>query len=122
MASEKVINILKSEGAPFSEDEMELMPDKKAWEWIYAQRPPKKPKLPEICFTGFTPEEKQELWVAAEDAGFRVIKSVTKNLKYLCKGEFPGPTKIEKAEEQGCEIINEDDFWDIIKREKEIKS
>lgn len=87
MASEKVAMILKSRGAPFTPEEISAMPDSAAWAWVYsdgAQRAPRtKPKLPEVCFTGFGPEERARLEGAAAAAGLVVRTSVTKNLTYL---------------------------------------
>lgn len=77
MASAKAANILRSKGAPFAEEEIDRMPDHLAWQWIYADdkktsEAKERARCPEICFTGFTPSEKNELGVLAAEAGFTV--------------------------------------------------
>jgi DNA ligase (NAD+) len=112
VSSQRVILILKARGAPFSDEEMQKMSDKEGWAWIYAnpRKTYKPPKSPEICFTGFTPEEREELWDADHEMGLKIVKSVTKNLTYLCVGEAPGPTKLAQAKEQKCKILTVEEF------------
>ena len=111
MVSEKVRRILISRGAPFTDAELEDMPDSDGWDWIYASRPPKKRRdLPEICFTGFHAFRKAELQAIAKDRGFSCVTRVTKNLSFLCTGEDPGPTKLKEASEHGVPIISEEEF------------
>lgn len=116
MATQKAIAILHSRGAPFTMEEMTIMNEKDAWDWIYANPAPKKlkPKLIEICFTGFTPEEKAQLTELAVKKGILVRTSVTKNLSFLVTSDTPGSTKFEKASHQGVEIINVDSFYKMI--------
>jgi hypothetical protein len=66
MASAKVADILRSKGAPFSEQEIDQMPDHLAWRWIYADDKKKheakeQANLPEICFYGFHSIRKREV-------------------------------------------------------------
>jgi NAD-dependent DNA ligase len=116
MATQKVIAILHSRGAPFTLEEMSTMNEKDAWDWIYANPAPKKikPKLIEICFTGFTPEEKATFTELAVQKGILVRTSVTKNLSFLVASETPGSTKMEKAIHQGVEILNVESFYKMI--------
>jgi NAD-dependent DNA ligase len=93
------------------------MTDGECWQWVYANPPPKRVGriLPEICFTGFRPEEKVRIESKAEDNGYKVVKSVTVKLKYLVIGEAPGPSKLTKAKEQGVLIITANDFIESLK-------
>ena len=70
--------------------------------------------MPEICFTGFHPEEKAKMETLAKDNGYSVVKSVTVKLKFLVTGEAPGPSKLTKAKEQGISIITTNDFLDSL--------
>jgi NAD-dependent DNA ligase len=119
MANDKVKMILRSKGAPFSDEEIDSMSDKDGWQWIYGNKSvytpkPPKPHITEICFTGFRKEEKDKLEQTAASAGFIVSRSVTKKLDYLCVGETAGPSKLQKAKEQGTQIITYEDFENII--------
>ncbi|GIU13070.1 BRCT domain-containing protein [Shewanella sp. MBTL60-007] len=64
----------------------------------------------EICFTGFTAGERNELETIGESIGLSVKKSVTKNLHILCVGENAGPSKVDKAREAGSVVINKSQF------------
>ncbi len=71
--------------------------------------------LPEICFTGFKKDDKARLETDAKNAGFYPTKRhVTVGLLALCCGPTAGPKKIEKAQEQGCLILNEKQFYQLI--------
>ena len=99
MVSEKVRRSLGSRGAPFTDEEIEDMSDQEGWAWIYASRPPKQDKaFPEICFTGFGASRKAELQGIAKGCGFKCVTDVTKNLRFLCTGEDPGPVKLKKPQ------------------------
>ena len=108
MASKRVADILRSRSAPFTEDQIEAMSDRDGWAWIYehdkVKREGKAPQFPQICFTGFSEDEKGRLSLLAFEAGLMVKDSVTKNLALLVTGAFPGPSKLNKAEQQGCPI------------------
>ncbi len=106
MAGAKVTNILRSQ-SNFTEEDIASMSDADGWKWIYANKKPNPNKGKEqICFSGFRPAEKDEIAKIAEEAGFKVVKSITKSLNFLCVGETPGPKKIEKAESQDVKILN----------------
>lgn len=115
MASDKVKMILKARGAPFSDAELEALPDGKGWHWIYEHK-----KLldrdtrPRICFTGQADAEKVRLRQQAERCGFKAVTTVTTDLMFLVYGENAGPAKLKKAEAQGVTIIPTADFFGLI--------
>lgn len=117
MASENVKGMLYAKGAPFTSDELERMTDREGWTWMYANHPPKskraRSRLPELCFTGFTDEEKDSL-AAMASSHFKVVTGVTIKLHYLVIGRYPGPMKLQKANDQGVEILTEDQFHELL--------
>ncbi|HEY1425944.1 MAG TPA: hypothetical protein VGF50_04660 [Caulobacteraceae bacterium] len=68
----------------------------------------------EVCFTGWTDDEKAQLRVDAIAAGCTVRTNIAKHLTFLCVGETPGPMKVEAAEEHGVVLISGDQFDRII--------
>lgn len=118
MTSKRVADILRSRSAPFTEEQIEAMSDRDGWSWIYGhdktKHEYKSPTLPEICFTGFPDKEKERLCLLALDAGLLVKDSVTKKLMLLVTGAFAGPSKLSKAEKQGCTITDEVGFLAFI--------
>jgi len=56
-------------------------------------------KSPEICFTGFNGNDREELKTVAVTKGYKVRITVTKTLDILVLGEASGSKKIEKSEE-----------------------
>jgi NAD-dependent DNA ligase len=122
MASQRVADILRSRSAPFTEDQIQMMTDRVGWSWIYGDDKTrekfKAPTPPEICFTGFPDKEKERLCVIALDAGLLVKDSVTKKLALLVTGAFAGPSKLIKAEQQGCTITDEAGFLEFIRSRK----
>jgi NAD-dependent DNA ligase len=118
MASERIIGMMVDKGAPFSLDELREMSDHECWRWIYEHHPPKtqeRSTKPEICFTGFRPEEKARMQQIARDNGYQVVKSVTVGLKTLVTGEAPGAAKVAQAKTQGIAILTADTFLHIVK-------
>lgn len=113
MASEKVTRILKAK-SPFSDDEIAGMSDSQGWDWIYANAKPRKEKLTQVCFTGFSAESKSKLTELAQAANLEVVGSVTKNLAFLCAGENAGPAKLGKAREQGNHILSKEQFIHLL--------
>jgi NAD-dependent DNA ligase len=112
MAGTKVTNILKSK-SNLSEEEIAFMTDAEGWKWIYKHYPSKKDpekNKPQICFTGFRPAEKEQLFEYAKNKGMKIVKSVTKKLSFLCIGENAGPSKIRKATEQNVIILDDKQF------------
>ena len=49
-----------------------------------------------------------------------MVSSVTKKLDFLCGGENAGPKKIEKAESQGVQFLNEEQFIELTNNNMEI--
>jgi NAD-dependent DNA ligase len=113
MPSEKLTRILMAK-SPFTHEQIASMSEREGWAWVYTNAPPAKEKLPEVCFTGFDPDEKEELRGLAEENGFKVVTCVTKNLAILCTGEYPGPSKIKEAMEKGVYIIKRAEFERLV--------
>lgn len=115
MPSEKVVKILKSK-SNFTDEEINNMTDREAWAWVYQNRGsvPTADNRDQICFTGFRPNEREKLWEIANDAGMKVVKSVTKKLTFLCIGENPGPSKLKKSKDQDVVIMNEQQFLNML--------
>ncbi len=114
MASEKPRRILLSK-SDMNEAEIEELSDAEAWRLIYSIRTVKaKDKRLQVCFTGFGVSKKDELIEKARSNNFKVVASVTKKLDYLIGGDNAGPKKIEKAEAQGVQFLNESQFNDLI--------
>jgi NAD-dependent DNA ligase len=107
MPGEKVARILRSK-TDLSAEQIATLSDADGWHIIYSQsnRRLKDTRL-QVCITGFSSSRKAELKEAPSSAGFRVVTGVTKNLEFLCVGENPGPSKLKKAQEQGVQIITE---------------
>ena len=114
MASEKPTMILLSKSNMRKEQISELS-DAEAWKLIYLIRTTKaKDTRLQGCFTGFGASKKQELINLANSNGFKVVSSVTQKLDFLCGSENAGPKKIEKAEAQGVQFLNESQFVHLI--------
>lgn len=113
MPSEKLTAILHSK-SPFSSDEVSAISETEGWRWVYQNKPAQKDRSHEICFTGFTALERAELETLAGHAGMAVKESVTKTLAYLCVGNTPGPSKIEKAKRQGAAFLNREQFLELL--------
>lgn len=110
--SNKLLSILKSK-TELTEKELTNLTEKQGWEIVYSLKPKKEPKI-EICFTGFTPPEKDNLIKVAEKNNFHIAKSVTVSLNFLCCGDNAGPSKIKKAHEQNAILLNADEFYNLI--------
>jgi BRCT domain type II-containing protein len=113
MPSEKLTRILKAR-SQFSAEQVSALTDAQGWDWVYANANPRKEKLSEICFTGFSHVEKEELVGLAKNARLRVTTAVTKTLSFLCAGENAGPTKLEKAHAQGIIVMNRVEFENLL--------
>ena len=122
MATDDVIRMLRSNGAPYPDDLLKKMSNYECWQWMYANKP-KKPKAPKqapqraVCFTGFTQARKQELMDIADHSGWRVVQTVGPTMSHLCTGEKPGPSKIEKANKMRASILAEVSFIALITSE-----
>ena len=53
MPPEKLTRILKARSS-FSSEQISALTDAQGWDWAYANANPRKEKLSEICFTGFS--------------------------------------------------------------------
>lgn len=116
MPSDKLKQILKSK-TDLSDKEINLLSDSEGWKIIYTLKVSKtnyKKKENEICFTGFSISEKDELMIVAQENGLDVVMSVTKSLAYLCAGENAGPVKLQKAKQQGAIIFNKEQFLNFL--------
>lgn len=113
MAGEQVTRILKAR-SPFTADQIKEFSDSQGWEWIYANAKPRKEKLTQICFTGFSATEKVELTALAQAAKLEVVSSVTKGLAFLCAGENAGPAKLQKANDQGNHVMSKEQFFHLL--------
>jgi NAD-dependent DNA ligase len=111
--SPKLHQILKSK-TNLTENEISLLSEAEGWNIVYSLNKPKE-KLQEVCFTGFTPNDREILEKLAEKYDFSVVKSITKHLSILCVGENAGPTKIEKAKMQNTNILTEKEFKSLVK-------
>jgi len=113
MLSEKATRILRRIGS-FTEEQLDGMSEAEAWHHIYAHDQAKsktqKARNPEVCFTGFTDDQKTVLTQSAIQAGFAVRDSVTKTLRVLVAGSNAGPSKLAKAEAQDCIITDATGF------------
>ncbi|MBN2286341.1 MAG: 3'-5' exoribonuclease [Tissierellales bacterium] len=109
--SQKAKMILRSKSA-LSAKEIDSLSDAEAWDIIYLKKKSDtRAKVQnQICFTGFTISEKEYLVELANRLGFNVVSSVTKNLTFLCIGDTPGPSKLQKAKDQKAIILTVDDF------------
>jgi NAD-dependent DNA ligase len=113
MQNEKLKRIINTKSS-FPAEEIESMSDADGWNWVYANAKPSKEKLTQICFTGFSAQEKAELTTLAEESHLDVVTSVTKDLAFLCIGENAGPAKLEKAKEQGVHILSRSQFEHLL--------
>lgn len=77
-------------------------------------KPKTKLQKAEICFTGFSKNERYELEVLAELSTFAVRKSVTKNLSFLVIGDNAGKSKISDAKTKCVKILTVNDFRNMI--------
>jgi NAD-dependent DNA ligase len=68
----------------------------------------------EICFTGWTDEEKEELHERAVRSACVVRAAVSHHLTFLCVGATPGPTKLDHAAGQRVPLISADQFERLI--------
>jgi hypothetical protein len=114
MPSEKATMILQSK-TDMAKEKIAELTDVEAWNLIYSIRSTKaKDNRLQVCFTGFGASKKIELTNLAYDKKINVVSSVTKKLDFLCGGETAGPMKLEKAIEQGVQVLSENEFMNLI--------
>jgi NAD-dependent DNA ligase len=109
MPSEKLTRILRAR-CGLSEAEIAAISDADGWKLVYANKPASAGKRYEICFTGFSDVEKNELNQIAVERGMFVVTTVTKHLDCLCVGPSPGPSKLEKAQRQNVQCLSAEEF------------
>jgi NAD-dependent DNA ligase len=113
MPSEKLTRILKAK-SPFSPEQIAVMPESDGWDWVYSNAAPRKEKLMQICFTGFSAPDKEELIALAKEHRLVIATKVTKDLAFLCVGENAGPAKLQKATEQGVTLLTRTQFEHLL--------
>jgi len=110
MPSEKVSAILRARSS-IPEDELAHLSEAEAWRRVYSLPPPaRRPARLVVCFTGFSSSEKDELARLAESLGHHVTASVTKGLGLLVCGGNAGPAKLEKAAQQGVDLMTRAEY------------
>ncbi len=67
-----------------------------------------------FCVTGVLSQSRDDTHDMIEAAGGEVHKSVRKGTTYLVVGEKVGATKIQKAEDLGIQIIDEQELMDLL--------
>ena len=90
------------------------MSETERWDWDYANAAPRKDKLMQVCFTGFSAPEKAELVGLAQEHKLVVATSVTKDLAFLCTGENAGPAKLAEATAQGVALLTRSQFEHLL--------
>ena len=74
-----------------------------------------KSNLPQVCFSGFSESVKETLSLIADEHSFVTVSVVTVNLAILVTGPGgAGPTKLKKAQAQGCQILTEAEFRSLL--------
>jgi NAD-dependent DNA ligase len=109
MPSEELARILRAK-CGLSEAEIAAISDADGWKLVYANKPPTEGKRYEICFTGFSEPEKNELTQIAAERGMAVMTTVTRHLDCLCVDPYPRPSKLEKAQRQNVQFMFADEF------------
>lgn len=114
MPSEKLTRILRSK-SPFTEDEIAALSEAEGWDWIYRNDRRPKDAAQQICFTGFGAAEREELeGIASRTGWLKVVGSITSKLNYLCIGDHPGPSKLEKARRQNGMLLDRVQFEALV--------
>jgi len=116
MPSEKLIRVLKKM-SPFTDEQIEAMSEGEGWAWLRNNYQPK-PKVPTICFTGFSQYDEDMLAQKAASINLKVVSGITKSLSFLCTGDNPGPVKLQKAHEQGVTILDLQQFESLVRADK----
>jgi NAD-dependent DNA ligase len=83
-------------------------------ELVYANAVPRKDRLIQVCFTGFSAADKEVLIALASESQLEVVTSVTKSLAFLCAGDNAGPAKISKARLQGVAVLTREQFEHLL--------
>ena len=107
--------ILRKNARELSREQIESMSWNDARNYYYANKRRWSEERPKdsrgtVCFTGFIATERDELIEIAAGKNLRVVNSVTTTLHYLVCGPNAGPSKLQKATDQGVAIMSEEDF------------
>ena len=115
MPSAKATRILRAK-SELTQERIASLSEADAWLLISRLKPePVHIVRPdEICLTGFTPSEKRELAEIVQRHGLKLVKSVTKRLRYLCTGPNAGPAKVRKATEQGATLLTREELFEVL--------
>jgi BRCT domain type II-containing protein len=106
---EKLELILRSKTG-LTQEQISSISDGDGWRLVYEASPNRRADRVEICFTGFTAPEKEEMELIATRIGMTVVQQVNMNLRYLCIGDKPGPAKMDLAKQRRKKIISKDEF------------
>ncbi len=68
----------------------------------------------QILFTGFAKAERSELEAYAEENALRVVKTVTKDLTFLCCGSNAGAKKVDHARSNRIWIISRNQLEHLV--------
>ena len=68
-----------------------------------------------IFISGNFTISREEMKALIERNGGKVGSSISGNTTYMIAGEKSGPSKMQKAQKLGIEVISEEDFYKIIK-------
>ena len=113
MPTDKLSRILKAK-SPFRADQISAMSEVDGWNWVYANAVPRKDRMIQVCFTGFSASDRAALTSLAGEAHLEVVTSVTKNLAFLCAGDNAGPAKLPKARSQGVTVLTREQFEHLL--------
>lgn len=69
---------------------------------------------PQILFTGFAAVQRGHLERLSDEAGLKVVKTVTQGLAFLCAGPTAGPAKVAKARGQRVYIVREPELHGLL--------
>ncbi|MEI7819746.1 MAG: hypothetical protein WCK55_02425 [Verrucomicrobiota bacterium] len=104
MAQYKLIQQMRSRGAPYPDELLKKLSDSECYAWL-AKNPktakrlaiPKQKPHKKIHFTGFREARKHELMTMAIEGGWTPVVSGSAARSHLCIGETPSKDKIAVA-------------------------
>lgn len=80
------------------------------------------PKRFVVCFTGFSPQENDELADLAYSAKHHITGSITRQLTLLVIGKQASSKQLEQATSHGIGLATGDQYRDLVRAEIEKKS
>jgi DNA ligase (NAD+) len=112
---DRLRRILRSK-TDLSDAEIDSLTPQDGWRIVYSSKKSdiKKTDALEVCFTGFGATDKSDLTRISEEAGLKVVTSVTKKLFFLVAGEKAGPSKLAKATQQGIRVIDKTAYLEFL--------